>query len=277
MTSPNDLTTLAVVQDWLSANGTSPGNTDTVLSRLITTCSASILSYLQRASLLSQTYTDTFSGNGGRKYFLNQWPVTSVQSVTVDGRAVLQSPDGIEPGWVLDTWNGYPPGSEQAVTLIGGYCFNRGRANVSITYTAGYLVSNEAAVVPATPYQVTVAQPLGNWTQDAGVTYANGTPLVEVASAPTVGQYSVAAGGVYTFAAADITSAVLISYSYVPASVDDACMNLVSERYRYRARIGMRSQSIGGQTTTSYDISDVPAYIKMQLQNFRSVLPLGPG
>ncbi len=38
-------------------------------------------------------------------------------------------------------------------------------------------------------------------------------PLVRVASGPTTGQYSVAAG-VYTFAAADTTLGVLISYNY---------------------------------------------------------------
>lgn len=45
----------------------------------------------------------------------------------------------------------------------------------------------------------------------AGVTYTNtGVPLTQVSSGPTAGQYSVTAGGLYTFAAADAGQAVTI-------------------------------------------------------------------
>jgi hypothetical protein len=51
---------------------------------------------------------------------------------------------------------------------------------------------------------------------DQGVIYqATGIPLVKVASAPAVGQYSVATStGIYTFNATDVGTAVLISYMY---------------------------------------------------------------
>jgi hypothetical protein len=49
---------------------------------------------------------------------------------------------------------------------------------------------------------------------DQGVIYAStGLPLKQVSASPAIGQYSVSAG-VYTFAAADAGSAVLISYVY---------------------------------------------------------------
>lgn len=55
--------------------------------------------------------------------------------------------------------------------------------------------------------------------EDLGVVYAaNGTPLTQVPSAPAVGQYSVGAGGVYTFAAADEGAAILIDYLYNSAT-----------------------------------------------------------
>lgn len=281
MAGIEDLTTLPVVQDWLSSGGASPGNTDMVLSRLITTRSGSIMAYLQRSSFRSQTYVDTFDGKGGRTYFLNEWPVTSVQAVTVDGITVPAS-DGKSPGWLLQGWNGYPPGSPQGVELIGGYAYSCGRGNVSITYTAGYLISAEPAVVPATPFEVFVKQPQGSWTADGGVQYASGGALVLVTGTPSVGQYAlipttttpaVGTGG-YQFAAADAAANVLISYSYVPTSVEEACMAWVGERYRARQRIGMRSQSIGGQTTTSYDLTDIPNYIKLDLQPYKKVLPI---
>lgn len=80
------------------------------------------------------------------------------------------------------------------------------------------LANNEAHSVPAsTPYTVTVTNS-ATWANDLGVQYAGGAQLTQVASAPTAGQYSVAAG-VYTFAAADTGKSVVISYEYTQASV----------------------------------------------------------
>lgn len=69
--------------------------------------------------------------------------------------------------------------------------------------------------IPTTPFQITVSNS-ANFVSDLGVVNAvTGLPLTKVASSPTAGQYSVAAG-VYTFASADNVSAVtvLISYTY---------------------------------------------------------------
>jgi len=84
--------------------------------------------------------------------------------------------------------------------------------------TAGLLQAvNEAGTIPATPYQVTTTNS-ANWVTDLGVFFtATGVQLTRVASSPTTGQYSVAAG-VYTFAAADTTLAVQINYTYTAAS-----------------------------------------------------------
>ena len=80
------------------------------------------------------------------------------------------------------------------------------------------LAQNEAGEVPATTtYTITVANS-ATFAKDLGVTYANGNPFTQVASSPAAGQYSVAAG-VYTFAAADASTKVLISYEYTQASV----------------------------------------------------------
>lgn len=90
-----------------------------------------------------------------------------------------------------------------------------------LSATAGIraVVDNFAASVPASPYTVTVTPPSsGTWVTDLGVRYAStGIALTRVASAPAVGQYSVAAG-VYTFAAADTLVNVLISYEYTATS-----------------------------------------------------------
>lgn len=100
----------------------------------------------------------------------------------------------------------------QNVRILADLLFN-------VTGTSGTIAEadKEAAAIPATPFQVTVANG-ATWTTDLGVTKTDGTVLTRVASAPATGQYSVAAGGVYTFAAADTTNNVLISYLYTIAA-----------------------------------------------------------
>lgn len=73
--------------------------------------------------------------------------------------------------------------------------------------------------VPTTPYQVTVTPPnSGTWSADLGVINSvTGRALTRVSSAPATGQYSVSAG-VYTFAAADTTVVMYISYRYTAVS-----------------------------------------------------------
>lgn len=85
------------------------------------------------------------------------------------------------------------------------------------TSTTGAIlqVVNEPGSIPATPYQITVVN-AATFATDLGVINAlTGIALTKVASAPATGQYSVnSATGVYTFAAADTTLAMLLSYSY---------------------------------------------------------------
>jgi hypothetical protein len=94
--------------------------------------------------------------------------------------------------------------------------------------------------------------------------------LSAVASAPSTGQYSVAAG-TYTFNAGDAGAAVAISYGYVPQDVAQAALELAAERFRAADRIGLRSKSIGGQETISYDVSAISAPVISLLQPYRRV------
>lgn len=70
----------------------------------------------------------------------------------------------------------------------------------------------EAWAIPATPYQVTVTNAT-HFITDLGVTDTTGNVFVRVTGTPLTGQYSLnTATGVYTFAAADTTKNILISY-----------------------------------------------------------------
>ena len=75
----------------------------------------------------------------------------------------------------------------------------------------------EAAAVPATSPFTYSGTFRTTFASDQGVVYAStALPLKQVASAPSQGQYSVAAG-VYTFSATDAGAAVLVSYTYTVA------------------------------------------------------------
>lgn len=94
------------------------------------------------------------------------------------------------------------------------------------TQTAGQTVigsNNESGTVPATSaYTITVANTTG-WS-DLGVYDVTASKfMTRVTSGPTAGQYSCAAG-VYTFAAADASHSVQISYSYTSSTANTVAL-----------------------------------------------------
>lgn len=257
-----DLTTPQRAAIWMANAPTIPSP---ILSQLITSMTALIYSKLNRARLYSQTFTRVFDGLGNMQIILPDWPVTSISAVQ-QGQALVSpsvlptpgssQPSGTNPGYGYRyvPWTGNLPGDPTVLEFVGGYFYVKPQ-NVKVTYQAGYLIENEAAVVPITPFQITVQQPMGVWSRDNGVTYANGTPLVPVKTITAIGQYippTDATPGQYTFGAADTAADVLISYSFVPADLEEACIQMVAERYSYRSRIGEISKSLGGQETIRF-------------------------
>ena len=105
------------------------------------------------------------------------------------------------------------------------------------TATAGIkgVVTDFSAAVPTTPYQITVAPPsAGTFVTDLGVYNATtGAQLTRVASAPATGQYSVSGAGVYTFAAADTTKTMLLSYEYTATSTTGQIFNITNDLMGY--------------------------------------------
>lgn len=273
----SDLAVLADVKTWLAGSSGIGSTDDALISRLITDVSGAITAYLGRPSLTPRTLTERFDGNGRTRLFLSHYPVLQIGSLVIDNVAVAPAvpPGAGAPhprGYLLEGWNGLPPGRPQALDLFD-LAFRRGRQNVAAGYSAGYAVEAETAAVPAAsgPYNVSAAVPFGPWASDAGVTYADGAALDAVAGSPGAGQYNVS-GGVYSFAAADAGAAVLISYGFIPAAINNACIEWVAERYRYRTRIGQSAQTVAGQQTASYSLKDIPDFIRASLDPYRSVV-----
>jgi Phage gp6-like head-tail connector protein len=268
MSSINSLTSLARARAWAGVTTT---NDDPLLTSLISEVSRFILSYLGRPTLFDNQYAEVMDGSGRPSVLLRHWPVTRVTQLQVDGITISEALSSASSGFVLEMWDGMPVGVQQRLSLRG-YKFSCGMGNVTLAYDAGYKMVNEAHVISAGGADVTVAAPYGSFGADSAVTYADGTPLMAVTSAPAHGQYTVNAG-LYGFAAVDAGMSVLISYSYIPSDIEHACVALVGERYRYRSRIGEISKSLGGQETMSYSQKDMPEFVRTLLQPYRRVLP----
>jgi hypothetical protein len=273
----SDLAALADVKTWLSGSSGIGTSDDALLARLITDVSGAIGAYLGRPALTPRPFVERYDGDGKARLFLRRYPVLQITSLLIDNVAVAAAvaPASGGPyanGYLLEVWDGLPPGRPQPLDVFGTL-FRKGRQNVAISYSAGYAVSNESATVPASPgpYSVTAAAPFGPWASDAGVSYANGTALLAVTGSPGAGQYNVASG-VYSFAAADAGAAVLLTYGFIPAAINNACIEWVAERYRYRTRVGQSAQTVAGQQTASYSLKDIPDFIRASLDPYRSVV-----
>ncbi|MDE3175055.1 MAG: hypothetical protein KGM15_02975 [Pseudomonadota bacterium] len=268
--SAYDLTTLANVKAWLGLPS-QPTASDAMLTSLVTSASRTVYAILSRTSLLPASYTETIDVESDRVY-LAHWPVMQVNSVILDGLVVPPAtPASAQPaiGYLLQPADGAPPGRQQALDLFGRR-YHRLRQGLVVSYQAGYAVQGESWTAPsAAPYQLVAAAPFGAWASDLGVVYASsGTPLLAVKSAPAAGQYSVAAG-VYHLNAADAGAAVSLSYGFVPQDLVQAATELAAERFRASERIGLRSKSLGGQETISYDVSGLSASVLALIAPYR--------
>ncbi len=270
------LTDLDSVKAWIPMTNT---DNDALLTRLINQISGATLSNLQRPSLVRQSYPEIRDGTGSQVLLLRNWPVVSISSVTINGVTIQPSSSPSQAGYILQTWDGTSAGNPQSLVLRG-YTFTRGLSNVGIVYEAGYCVQEQAATIPGSvAYTIAVTPPNGGWSQDDGVTLADGTALVAITSgSPATGQYKVSApslGAVtYTFNSAQAGLGVLISYSYTPADLQEAVIEWVVERYRYKDRVGQSSKSLGGNETSSYSLRGIPDFIDIVFHGYRKVIPL---
>jgi len=273
MASPFDLVSLTDLKAWLDVAGT---DDDVLLAQLITQISRAILNVLDRPSILPGSYTETLDGGNNTAITLRQWPVNTILTCSINGAPLPPSPPleagaGSQMGYVLEPPDVAPPGCMQRLSLRRRI-FTRGVQNVTISYSAGYQINGENAIVPANaPYIIAALAPYGDWGSDGGVTYANGASLASVTVNPTVGQY-VVASGVYTFASADAGAAVQLTYGYVPADLAVCCIDWAAERYTYRSRIGQQSKSLGGQETMAFIVKDIPDFVASLLQPYRRVV-----
>jgi hypothetical protein len=109
------------------------GPDDGMLDRLITAASEDIRQETSRIFDI-QDYVEIRSGTGGKqvKFLTKQWPINSVDHVTVDGQDIAPSTGFNQPGYTFTNYD-----SAGHITLISSV-FNRGVDNIEVGYNAGF-------------------------------------------------------------------------------------------------------------------------------------------
>lgn len=80
-------------------------------------------------------------------------------------------------------------------------------------------------------------------------------------------------GYVFTRGAANVQINYTAGYASIPSEIEQACIELVSMRYRERDRIGHASKSLAGETV-QFIVKDMPDSVRTILNNYKKVISL---
>lgn len=243
------LTDLAPAKDELQLQSSNT-NHDAWLTRAIKRMSSMMANYTNR-QLLPELVQDVIdidrdpypyqSPGGFSAIQLSRWPVLGVVSVvqTLSATQTQTLTEGTD--YRVDLANGLLLKLNPWTGVVTSW----EASPVTVIFSAGYGdLNTEAKTIPAgTPWQVTV-NGAATFSCDHRVTFSSGTALARVTTAPTTGQYSVSSAGVYTFAAADASKAVNITYAQrdIPDDLADVCLRMVVARFKARGRDPMLMQ-----------------------------------
>ena len=122
---------------------------------------------------------------------------------------------------------------------------------------------------------------LANYPVTAVASVTVNTVLIPLASSSVASGYfwdSVGniylSGYLFTRALQNVSITYSAGFTSVPMEIAQACIDLVSIRYKERGRIGEASKSLGGNETVSFIVKDMPDNMKTILQNYKKVVPL---
>jgi hypothetical protein len=268
---PGDLTTLATAKVWLGIpipGSEDTGASDALLTRLISSASGVVLSYLGRTSLGATDVVETYDGFGGDVLVLRQWPVNAIASIEFDGRSdpVPEAVNG------ASGWRRAQDGAACRQVSFHGFQMPDGRQSVTVTYNAGYRAS-EARELPeaADGAQTVSVTAYFCLVEDFGVTIDGVAQTRVKTGTPGTGEYKLV-GSTYQFPAAIEGEAVVLDYSYVPAAIEDAVIQMVGTKFKAKDNIGVSSKTLGGQETVVFDKRDLSQSIKDVLQPYRRVV-----
>lgn len=122
----NDLITLAQAYAWL---GITNGSDDANLQLAITAYSQLIADWCSR-TFVATNFNEVYDGHDSRRLMLRNYPINSVSSLSINGRALCAVTTICDPGYKF---------SGRSVDLFGGMMFCRGLENIAISYNAGFV------------------------------------------------------------------------------------------------------------------------------------------
>lgn len=120
----SQLATLAQLKEYLAVTDTTD---DALLTRLLDVCATSIEKWCSR-TFAPADYSLTLDGNGRTRIVVDQWPIVSIASLTIDGNTIPASTGPKVNGY---TFSGYR-------IDLRGYQFEVGAQNVEVSFRAGY-------------------------------------------------------------------------------------------------------------------------------------------
>src|SRR6266849_7945242 len=81
-------------------------------------------------------------------------------------------------------------------------------------------------------------------------------------------------GYVFTRRAQNVIVTYTAGYAVTPPDIAQACIELVSQRYRERSRSGEVSRALGGGETVTYSQQDMSDDVRLLLSQYRSLAPV---
>lgn len=106
----------------------------------------------------------------------------------------------------------------------------------------------------------------------------DGRPIPRAVDVVSIGyrfdsQQIILNGYVFTKGWSNVQLAYTAGFAAVPMEIEQACIELVSLRFKERDRIGHQSKSLAGETVTFF-IKDMPDSVRTILNNYKRVVPL---
>lgn len=255
-----NLSTVANVKAYLAI--TSAGQ-DALIAQLLPRESRQIENWTGRgfSGLVART-NRRFDGKDTDTLYLPDTPILSITSLTIDGTVIPASPDGIASGYLID---------DDKISLID-YAFCRGRQNVVVSWTAGYL-TGETDTIPAGNAPVLSPTTDGLPVQVASVTdAASGIVFTQVAANPATAQFTFnAATASLGFNQVDAGRSVAMGYYYVPEPIQQACIEMVGLDLKQRDNLGVNSKTLAGESI-SYTSKGMTASVVEMLQPYRRLM-----
>ncbi len=252
------LTTLAAAKQYLGV--TSQGS-DPLITRLIPSASSLVQNFCSRIFPITSYSGLLMDGSGSDTLVLPDYPIISVSSLTVDGVSIPAASSMQSTGYVSD---------DKAIFLASGQRIRRGRRNVQVSFQAGYRQTVQA-VIPAGNSPALLVQDPGSPSTIYSITQASGTAMTSTANSPASGQYQFAPPQI-NFAAADAGTSISIDMAFIPAAVEQACIEVVGLAVKRRDNLGIRSKTLA-QETISFDMSAINTSAVQALQPYRRVAP----